>query len=208
MKNCKKINVFFVILYTLVADPKSALTEEWPKIQPLEVTSGINFEGNKALLSIPFFDKGGKVRYRLVCRGVKEIYLDSLMDRLKINYLGPWMCVLNKGNRETEFTLLNAGGVAPWHGRGYFYDKQLIASCGNYPEYGRVRHFRLRGFILTLEFTDIDVRDDDVVYGVFKVLVKSDPSATSEYAEKPKYLDPFEPGRSCKNVLLRDKQRQ
>jgi hypothetical protein len=70
---------------------------------------------------------------------------------------------------------------------------QLYGKCATYPEWGAVRHFRLRGFELTLEFRNPVFTWGEYAKHAIKtfdlhVQVRPDPSATSPMAGPSKYI--------------------
>jgi hypothetical protein len=75
---------------------------------------------------------------------------------------------------------------------------ELIGDCANYPEYGRVRHFRLRGMELTLQISDLKISPNQyeppggpkIQELYVDVFVKRDTSAASAIAEPPLYTKP------------------
>jgi len=116
----------------------------------------------------------------------------------------------------------NPDMMADWDSRGRFLTEELLGNCANYPEYGRVRHFRLRGMRITLEMSNIKwlVEPADAAVSPelesfdFSISVEPDKKATSRIAELPEYEDPLRrhPGddlhyyRECSNVIRRGKQ--
>jgi len=145
----------------------------------------------------------GVTRYTLNCAGGDNQFLDKLRGAEDINYVGPFACRLNEGKSNTEDSLLSEDESAYWFSRGQINDfREIIGACGRYPEYGAARHFRLRGFELTLEFTDVALdRKGNPTYFVLVISVLTDPSALSAEAEQTGYLTPYKVGRSCDKVL-------
>jgi hypothetical protein len=85
------------------------------------------------------------------------------------------------------------------------FPEELHGDCAIYPEYGRLRHFRLRGMSVTLSFEDVrfkesngDARPQLASYKL-RVTVAPDSKAMRDIAESSGYLDPHrkEAGRSC-----------
>ena len=89
-----------------------------------------------------------------------------------------------------------------WESRGRFLADELFGSCARYPEYGAVRHFRLRGMRITLSLADIVFdtstgvgdRSANGLMGLssfrFAFSVEPDSTAQSEIAELPGYEEP------------------
>jgi hypothetical protein len=110
---------------------------------------------------------------------------------------------LNEGKADEENSLLSEDESPYWYSRGQIHDfRELVGACGRYPEYGALRHFRLRGFELTLQFTDIQVdKKGTPSYLVVTVSVRTDPTAHSREAQQTGYLTPYKVGGSCNKVL-------
>ena len=153
-------------------------------------TVGIETMSERIRVQLPLLDRHGKQKYLLWCEGGSEKYLDRLSDATGINYVGPLMCVLNGGNKRREGSLLAEDDVGPWHTRGLFAWDQLTGECGRYPEFGRIRHFKLRGFVLMLEAADPVLVDGHLSAFDLRISVKNDPTATSSMAARPGYLPP------------------
>lgn len=171
---------------------------EWPQIVNVDIAVGIYLNAEIIHFDLPLRDTEGRIRYRLVCRGGKESYLDRLFDTLDINYVGPLLCILNEGEAETEVSLLRETEVPPWFTRGQFRSENLVGKCAEYPDYGRVRTFRLRGFKLTLEFANLEMdAKNRVGYSIFKVTVRDDPGAISATAMPTQYPKPNLQSNNC-----------
>jgi hypothetical protein len=102
-----------------------------------------------------------------------------------------------------EDSLLSEDESAYWFSRGQIHNfHELTGSCAKYPEYGALRHFRLRGFELTLDFGDVELdKAGSPTYFTFTVSLRRDPGITSSRAEQTGYLTPYKVGFSCNKVL-------
>ncbi len=139
---------------------------------------------------LPVQGDDGWLRYRLICRGGSEEYLGELGRQKNIYYVPPLICTLQEGNYETESSLLGEDDSATWYTRGQFHWDELLGACGDYPEYGRVRHFILRGMAITLEARDLKVREGQLDSFILHVTFRNDAAALSRYALRPGYLPP------------------
>lgn len=168
-----------------------AQESEWPKVASFTQSYSVNLDDGLVAIDLPFTTVDGSVQYLFWCRGGPDDILDAMTEREGINYVGPLMCVLNEGVVRYEGSLLAEDGVGPWHTRGMFGLSDLLGDCSNYPEFGRNRSFRLRGFVLKLVAEDIEVSSDNRWRG-FRLIVslQADPTATSDQAERPGYLRP------------------
>ena len=167
--------------------------ETWPSIGNVEADFDIDWQAPRIDVDLPIKDEQGSIVYRFICRGgADQAAVDALSERpLHINYVSPLMCVLNGGNEETEASLLGEEDVGgPWHTRGQFSHHQLVGACGDYPKYGRVRTFKLRGFEFTLDLSDTQVNGDRAVRSKMKVSAVRKHDITSDIAEPSGYIDP------------------
>ncbi len=186
---------FLLIGLYILAFASACKAETWPRLRDFHMSVGITWNVDRIDIDIPLFDESGNIAYRLICRGGKESYLDKLSEGPNgINYVGPLMCILNEGNEETELSLLadanDRGG--PWHTRGQYFMNQLVGACGDYPQYGRVRTFKLRGFELTLDLSESSGDDARLAYSVMKIVVKKNLTIRSRRAELSEVAEPSE----------------
>jgi hypothetical protein len=168
----------------------SAHATPWPQMADFEMRVGVDTSASEINISVPLRDTRGQVRYLLVCRGGKQDRMDAVSMAKNINYVPPLMCILNDGNIESEQSLLSEDDSPAWHSRGMFQWADLVGTCGAYPEFGRVRHFRLRGFRLTLEARDVVEKNSIPSSFTFHVRLVRDSKADSPIAERPGFLLP------------------
>lgn len=189
--------LFLIFLFAL---SRPVMANEWPKVREFEITVGFNSSSQRFDLNIPIFNEQGIPIYWFICKGGSDAYLDSLYDSTDVNYVGPFSCRLDIENRESGISLLGEDDSAVWYSRGQFHSSDFVGACADYPEYGRLRHFRLRGFELTLEVTGLWMKNDKIDYLLLKVSLKNDETATSSRAKQPGYLNPANQGRSCEKI--------
>jgi len=177
-----------------------AQESEWPKVASFTRSYPVVFDAGLVAIDWPFTTVDGSAQYLFWCRGGPDDILDAMTEQEGINYVGPLMCVLNEGVVRYEWSLLAEDGVGPWHTRGMFWGSDLLGDCATYPEFGKYRSFRLRGFVLKLAAEDIEVSSDNRVHR-FRLIVslQADPTATSDQAERPGYLRPDE--GNCETVV-------
>jgi hypothetical protein len=175
----------------------------WPLLQQSTARIGVDTSAERIFFQLPLLDVHGVMRYTLNCAGGDNKFLDELGQARQINYVGPFACRLNEGKSDREGSLLSEDESAYWFSRGQVHDfSEFIGACGRYPEYGAVRHFRLRGFELRLEFKDIALDGKGKpLYFVLVVSVRPDPTALSADAEQTGYLTPYKTGRGCDKIL-------
>jgi hypothetical protein len=167
---------------------------------------GIETSAERIFFEFPLKDVHGRTQYTFVCVGGSTAYLDQLGDALNVNYVGPLACRLveeDKDAEKSEESLLGEDDSAYWFSRGQIHDFQdLVGACGKYPEYGALRHFRLRGFELTLYFGDILIdKTGHPDYFTIAISLHRDAAALSPIAEQTGYMTPYTAGRSCAKVL-------
>jgi len=102
------------------------------------------------------------------------------------DYSGEFECRLSSvGDHDLYSTLLteDANQNRDWESRARFFAADVIGKCANIPQFGSVRHFRLRGMQLTLKIVDPVVnRNRKLVSLKLKVAVQPDPTADREIA--------------------------
>jgi hypothetical protein len=122
-----------------------------------------------------------------------------------INYAGTLDCRLmeaSAGEVETNL-LVEEESLAAWYSRGRMFPYQLSGACGDYPEYGRVRHFSLRRMRMTMTFDNVEFGAAGQLERLdLRIDVAPDASATTAIAASCGYLDPHRqvPGRSCSKI--------
>jgi hypothetical protein len=112
-------------------------------------------------------------------------------------YSGDFECRLHSyDKKDYESTLLTElpDSDKDWESRGRFLAEQLVAPCGEYRDLGRERSFRLRGFKLELNLSNVVFADSQRSFSGaasalksfdLEVVVEPDPTATSSIASTP-----------------------
>jgi hypothetical protein len=169
-----------------------ALCEQWPVVMTTSRSFKVDLDGGLTSVSLPINSTDGSILYRLSCRGGSEEILDPLGEQEKVNWVGPLMCVLNPAELGLSGqSLLAEDESPPWHTRGRFDTGQLVGACGAYPEFGRARSFRLRGFVLSLSVRNLESNSSGAVRRfTLAVSVRRDQTAIGAQAERPNYLAP------------------
>lgn len=185
----------------------------WPDITP--VRGSIYFpESSKAGTEIDILNSEGKTLYILSCH-------NGDYENQDFNYSGDLHCRLTPTYSQIVYSTLlteTPNQTNDWDNRGRFLANELIGICGDYPEYGRVRHFRLRGMKVTLNLSELafELYETPSVSNAnrlesFRLAfeVESDPTAVSEIAEqvpfeRPPLAHPEDPSNrllNCKDVI-------
>jgi hypothetical protein len=190
-----------IFLFCLAISVASVIAKEkqhaWPAIAPFKDSIYlVDHKVGGAKLKI--VDLNGTPLYLLEC------YLNAYdkKDSCYI-YTSDFECRLDDLSSENECysLLLTENQSRSWHSRGRFFIGDIDGKWADYPEYGKVRNYRLRGMNLTIEVksfkTKIGSRAENAPWNKdrinelnFDVNVVSDPKALSERAEPPKYAEP------------------
>ncbi|MBN2320746.1 MAG: hypothetical protein JXR49_16830 [Acidobacteria bacterium] len=197
-KMMKPLLILFLIFFSSIC---SADDTSWPVMKEFDEELLAYADGKPIEYVKPLTDINGNIKYLLVCRGGSNEYTASLSDDLNINYVSPLTCILNDGGTETESSLLAEDDSPPWHTRGQFHLNDLVGACANYPEYGLLRHFRLRGFEITLSVIDVklDKQGNPEQFNL-RISLRQDVEIKSTSAEQPGFLNPHIKGRNCDKV--------
>ena len=83
-----------------------------------------------------------------------------------------------------------------WLDRGRVTSNQFRGECGEVPEYGKLRNFRLRGMLITLEFSNLKWSPESksssrMEQFTFEVSVMPDKNATTATADIVKRFTPY-----------------
>jgi len=132
--------------------------QDWPVIEPTEYKQTYVNPGKEGA-DTPFLlflkNSKGVPLYRVECHN------GNYEGSSELNFSGDFQCALFaiKNGRRTSWNLLatetKAEQRSDWLNRGRMTSNQLWEECGLLPEYGRVRHFRLRGMLITFRFTGL-----------------------------------------------------
>jgi hypothetical protein len=167
--------------------------ELWPRVAELDtlfVIADATHPHVKTFIRSP----SGKPLYLFICRQGDDPEAPG-----DINYSGDLDCRLMPAElREVEENLLvEDHKVAAWYSRGRMFAQHLRGACADYPEYGLVRHFRLRGMRITMRFTHALFSEQRELRSYqLQVAVVNDPTARRDIAAISGYLDP---GRQVPN---------
>jgi hypothetical protein len=164
---------------------------QWPVVQRLDQSFTIS-DPNRAVVKTFILGTHGESLYLFICRTGDD---ESVSN---VNYAGDIDCRLIPAELgEVERNLLvEAPNLSAWYSRGRMFARELQADCATYPEYGRERHFRLRGLRLTMNFDDLRFAppraDGSPRLASYILRLRVDPDATARgsIAESSGYLDP------------------
>jgi hypothetical protein len=181
-----------------------AQASKWPVIRPLEERRVFTNPGQNNA-DTPFMvlikDNQGVPVYKLECHN------GNYEDESEMNFSGDFQCGLFalKGTARTSGNLLAADTKnelsTDWWNRGRMRSAQLRGECLKYPEYSTDRHFRLRGMVLTLSFTNIQWGQDknhqnNPLLTGFTFIFKAVPDMSAQSSRAEVMAGP-EPPESC-----------
>lgn len=186
-------------------------TFRWPEVIPVR-TSFLFPDAWRAAAAVEIKGINGVPIYRLQCYGEQakrspydlRLHADAL-------YSGEFDCHLYSLSDPTApDTLLTEPtlAVGEAYSRAVVDASELVGACANYPEYGLVRHFRLRGMMITFRYSDVRTKKELTSGGApyppgtprvelpeltsFRVIVAiaSDPTAVSPTSEPVPFAPP------------------
>jgi hypothetical protein len=132
--------------------------ELWPAVLPVDLN--VDFGDSKgAALVVDVFGRDGASQYRMEC------HTWEYDDPSRFVYSGDFECRLSPLRKPTSYSTLLTEDVSQsrdWESRGRFLADELQGACADYPEYGRVRHFRLRGMDIALSISNIVFTQVDI----------------------------------------------
>lgn len=186
-----RILFFTVFMLSMPARSIAQDDEGWPRVTEAEIAKRFYKESYSFELNLPIFaaDNSNQI-YNLACIGGEDQYLDNLSDTTGINFVGPLSCQLGIGTEFNGRTLLSEDASPIWHSRGQFHYNQLLGACSTYPEYGRIRNFRLRGMAITFTIEDLQETNGEISTFLLTIKVQNDPNALTAKAERTGYLPP------------------
>lgn len=147
-----------LFLWLAVGSGLLAQTTTWPHVQALhESHAFIEASRGKDTPFLAFIKNASGVPvYKVECHN------GNYEDESEINFSGVFQCALFgvSGGKETTGNLLAVNNKdeqsTDWWNRGRMLSHQLRGECLAYPEYSTLRHFKIRGMLLTLRFTDME----------------------------------------------------
>lgn len=197
--------------------PEQGLSTRWPRIQANSVKVGIDLSASRTYVDVPLRDTDGRVRYRLICRAGDDAYRAAVERATGVaSYQEDLTCLLSPKDAEIDVSLLVEYGSPIWHTRGVFRRAEITGSCAAYPEFGRVRTFKLRGIRLTLSLSEsaIPYREtskhgqggnigphEALEFADLSIDVRPDSTAATAIADRPAFIDPKGDPAACSKPM-------
>jgi hypothetical protein len=128
----------------------------WPSVKPAQAAQ--TFKESRADTPFLLIVHGttGAPAYKLECHN------GNYEGTSEITFSGDFQCALfelNGSGTVVSWNLLATAEPAQqqsdWFNRGRMTSNQLFGTCGAVPEYGMVRHFSLRGMLITFHFSNL-----------------------------------------------------
>ena len=199
MRKIKRIVglIFLGLISWLWISACGADAKSWPDVLPLK--QSIYFSDTSQFAAgVYIFGVDGNPRYLIECHDYRYKEDKGFL------YSGDFECRLTPLYEKTAYSTLftdNPHQSRDWQSRARFLSQELVGKCASYPEYGAVRHFRLRKMDITLAMQDIKFGTSDAgqptVKGRpklasfrFDINVAPDPAAKSEIAAPVRYRYP------------------
>jgi hypothetical protein len=197
----QKIGCLFLCLVS--GSSSLAQTATWPNIQPLHDSHTFIEPGRGK--DTPFLalikNASGSPVYKVECHN------GNYDDESEINFSEDFQCALFgvSGGKGTTGNLLAVNNKdeqsTDWWNRGRMLSHQLRGECLAYPEYSTLRHFKIRGMLVTLRFTNVEwssAKDQqgNPLLEKFTVTIDVVPDGTALSSTAEPAAGP-EPPRSC-----------
>lgn len=212
------IRLILVLPLGLACGAVTANAKTWPQVVPLKGSFYFK-DASEASARVTVRSPSGRSLYLLECHA-KGYEGDPEFD-----YSGDFECRLRSlYSKESYSTLLTdrPDQSRDWESRGRFLVEELLGRCAEYPEFGRLRHFDLRGMRITLEMYNIIIQpagSSEIAekkrpllksFGL-NVVIEPNPKAERNIAAQvnyvePPYVDPGNPrdlSRKCDVILYR-----
>ncbi len=171
----------------------------WPVVKPVEKDFLIGDEGDQ-YLHFDVLGKDGRVLYQFECAtpsayGSRDLHFD---------YTGDFECRI-WSSEDTRYPTLfddDPNERDAWHSRARFFAYELYGPCAEYPEFGRARHFHLRGMAIDLTLKAIKFSPEMQTKNLSRrhlasfhlhVSIRPDPQARSAIAGQTNVLPPLTP---------------
>jgi hypothetical protein len=181
---------------------------KWPEVEPLQ-RSFYFADASKAAVKLLIDGASGKPLYRLEC------HTGDYEGDPNFNYSGAFDCKLIPLNPDDAYNDLLGPDPLGWEvdNRAAIIAEDLVGRCADYPEHGRVRHFRLRDMKLTFVYSDLHlekwppegptgIRLPRLLSFRFSVRVEPDPTAVSTIAEPVPFAEPPPIHTADPNIIL------
>lgn len=193
----KGLVVTQMVLCLLIPGLGESNRSRWPQVASMKKTFTFP-DARSASSEFTIVGIDGKPLYKVACH---TAYYEGDRD---FDYSGDFECRLKSLYSKDRYSTLftdNPNQSRDWESRARIFAEELIGNCGDYPEYGRVRHFRLRGMNITFEFSELRFKESqgpgvkrgkewELASFRFDFTAEPDPTAVSPIAEVAPLAEP------------------
>jgi hypothetical protein len=171
----------FVLMATVCA-----WSQSWPVIQPIEQDYHVeNFD--KPIVTLTIRTRAGSAAYKIDCANG-----DTPDDVLDFDFSGDFECLLQTVPTNHSFSTYfteNPHQDRDWESRARFFASEVADPCGQIPELGRTRTFRVRGMKIILAMSNIAFSGQGKELHLksfdFRIAVEADGTAKTKITEPP-----------------------
>lgn len=186
------IGIMFISVCPSVSLSFSLEEDSWPSVKE-ESREYVFSDSNDSHVAIDICSQDGRKLYDLQCHPgdyPKDLFFD---------YSGFFHCRLRSLYSEEELGSLLTDSfedTKEWENRGRFLIEHILPDHENYKDWGRERHFRLRGMEIILKIWDEVLKKknngsiEDIEGFKFSVDIKNCPSSSRAISEHPNNPEP------------------
>ncbi|MFI5140513.1 MAG: hypothetical protein ACHQIM_22020 [Sphingobacteriales bacterium] len=148
----KFIFLFGIIIFNFGVSYGKERTNKWPSVVPFKKSFHLDDNSSKAGVKVFINGNDGKPLYYIEC------HAGGYGDTNKFSFSGDFSCQLESLYSHDPYSTLfteDFHSSSDTDNRGFFFVERLIGKCGDYPEFGRERSFRLRRMQVTLAISNM-----------------------------------------------------
>jgi hypothetical protein len=173
------------LLLAVLIPSMCAAQQQWPVIAPVERTYHVQLPAANPGVELTIKSRTGEPSYKIEC-GTKD---SAIKD---FDYSGDFECRLVSLYEPMTYSTLfteNPKQDRDWESRARFFSNELTKPCGEIPDFGDVRSFRLRGMKIVLSISNIvfgeQGKDRSLKSFDFRISTEDDPGATTAITQPP-----------------------
>jgi hypothetical protein len=193
----KKRMIASVALWLFGGVVGTIAADSWPSVRPQERSYHVELPSAKPGVGLTIRNLKGLAVYTIECGTYAT-------QKPSFDYSGEFECILQRVSPAHEYSTYfteEPHQSSDWESRARFFAYEVADPCGQIPDFGRTRSFRLRGMKIVLAMSNIVFRgagaDQKLKSFDFRISVEKDPSAVTPITEPP-LLDPKWKDFPCK----------
>jgi hypothetical protein len=175
----------------LICGSRSEARSLFPLVVPLQSVIGVP-NVRRADVNVMVKSVRGRPAYKIQCRS--SSYGDA-----EFEYSGDFECRMVPVGAVTKYSTLfteDPNQSRDWESRARFFSADLRGDCARIPEFGAVRHFKLRGMVVTLQVLHPTFGPNGLLDSLtLKVAVQPSPSSQQPIAAGVPF--PVSPPAQC-----------